>query len=70
MQPGVDAVELVGMPGQHAALDALLQPAPLKRRGLIQAGRRVVVEFQQLGGAVTVVGEVHASVKVRMAFEP
>lgn len=67
---GVDAVELVGMLGQQAAFDALLQPAPLECRGLVEAGRCVVVEFQQLGGPGAVVGEVHASIQVRVAFEP
>ncbi|MNF05343.1 hypothetical protein D3C80_2050470 [compost metagenome] len=70
MQFGVDAVELVGVLGQQATFDALLQPAPLKRCGLIQAGRRVVVEFQQLGWPGAAVGKVHAPIQVRVAFEP
>ncbi|MNL87543.1 hypothetical protein D3C87_2167450 [compost metagenome] len=55
MQLGVDAVELIGMFGQQTTFDTLLQPTPLKRRGLIQAGRRVVVEFQQFRRSDTVI---------------
>ena len=70
MQFGVDAVELVGMARQRAALDALLQPAPLERRRFVEAGWRVVVELQQFRRTVAAVGKVHAAVQMRMTFQP
>ncbi len=52
----VQAVELV-----ERGKD-LLFPVPLDNRGLEQTGRRVAVEFEQLGRAFTVIAEVEAAI--------
>ena len=66
----VDGIELVGMPGQGAAVALVLQPLPLEERGFVQRGRRVVVEFIELGRAAAVVRKIHAAIQVRLAFAP
>ncbi len=66
----VHAVELVGVLRQATGVALVLQPLPLEEAGLEQRGRRVVVQFVQLGRAGAVVGKVQAPVQVRLALSP
>ena len=63
-------VELVGSFRQHTGFQLVLQPLPLKRRAFIQGCWRIGVIFQQLGGRLTVVGEIEPSVYLRVAPLP
>ena len=66
----VRRVELVGVAGQVAGGDQLLQPAPLHDGGLVERGRRVGVVFEQLRRVAAVVGEIEAAVERGIAPPP
>jgi len=55
---------------QATGVALVFQPLPLEEAGLEQRGRRVVVQFVQLGRASTVVGQVQATVQMRLALAP
>ena len=61
----MQAVELVGVGGQTAGGDHLLQPDPLEGAGFIDTGGRVGVVFEQLRRAGAVIGEIEAAIERR-----
>jgi hydrogenase maturation factor len=62
----VQRIVLVGVARHDLALDRIIEPHPLKHRGLEHRGRRVGVVFEQLGGTATVVAEIEAAVEARI----
>ncbi|KAG1392341.1 hypothetical protein G6F59_014628 [Rhizopus arrhizus] len=66
----MDRVELVGVLRQATGVALVFQPLPLEEAGLEQRGRRVVVQFVQLGRPGAVVGQVQAPVQMRLALAP
>ncbi|KAG1606086.1 hypothetical protein G6F46_013251 [Rhizopus delemar] len=66
----MDRVELVGVLRQATGVALVFQPLPLEEAGLEQRGRRVVVQFVQLGRTGAVVGQVQAPVQMRLALAP
>lgn len=62
----VQAVELVGVCGQDAGGDLVLQPQPLEHRRLIDAGRGVGVVFVELCRTRAVIGEVEPAIEGRL----
>jgi hypothetical protein len=66
----MDRVELVGVGRDDAPLDRLLQPGPLKHRGLENRGRGVRVVFQQFRRAASVEAEVEPAVEAGFVAVP
>ncbi len=59
----MDRIELVGMSGNDAPFDRLLQPCPLKHRRLEDRGRRIRIVFQQFRRAASVETEIEPAIK-------
>ncbi len=69
-QPLVDRIELVGMRGNDAALDRLLEPGPLKHRRLEQRGRGVRIIFQQFCRTAPVETEIEPAIEAWLVAMP
>ncbi len=69
-QAFVDRIELVGVLRNDAALDRLLQPAPLEHRGLEDRGRRVGVVFEQFRRPCAVEGQIEPAIEAAFVALP
>ncbi len=69
-QPLMDRVELVGASGNDAPLDRLLEPGPLKHRGLEDRGRGIRVVFQQFCRPAPVETEIEPAVEAGFVAVP
>ena len=66
----MDRIELVGMGGNDAPLDRLLEPRPLKHRRLEDRGRRIRIVFQQFCRSPPVETEVEPAVEAGLVAVP
>ncbi len=66
----VEIVELVGVLRQSPGLDPILQPVPLEHRGLVERGRRVGVELEELRRAFAVIDQVEAAIEAGIVPVP
>src|SRR3979409_2416948 len=66
----MDRIELVGMRGDEAALDRLLQPGPLKHRCLEDRGGRVRVICQKLRRTSPVETQVKPAIEASLIAIP
>ncbi len=66
----MDRIELIGARGNDLPLDRLLQPGPLKHRGLENRCRRVRVIFQEFRRTAPVKSEVEPTVEAGVIAVP
>jgi hypothetical protein len=69
-QPLVDGVVLIGAAGKDAPLDGLLEPCPLKHRGLEDRGRGIGIVFQQLRRPLSAEAEVEPAIEAALVALP
>ena len=69
-QPLMDRIELVGVGGNDLPLDRLLEPGPLKDRGLENRSRRIRVVFQKFRRAVPAETEVEPAIEAQIVAVP